>query len=448
MSRRSPRPSEPVRAVFAREDGKILDHPELLMAAVGGGQPRAVDPAELTPIPRGSDLYLLPGRTALGVNPKTGTIQGVDEAGSCAAAAFLAPAWTLQLHPAYETRENAPTLPLFAYSAIGFADDQFWTSAVRVDPDTRQDPWRFDEARLPEQVRERVKQSDGNLVVQQLERCALEYRCRAAQNYFIGRHEAPIPTSITCNSRCVGCISLQSDGSFPASHERVRRAPTPQEIADMALDHLARVPDGVVSYGQGCEGEPLLGGELLPRSVELIRAGSESSTININTNGSVPDVVDAMCEAGLDSIRVSLNSPRESIYDPYYRPATYRFEDVKESLRRVKAHTKFRSINYLVFPGVTDTEAELEAMTAFNEEVDLDLIQMRNLNIDPELYRSILPAGSVEDGMGMQQWMRAFQERFPHIQYGYFNPTKASYALMRRRRRKHSSGGAPHGSAD
>lgn len=435
MSRRSPTPSEPVRAVYARSDGTILDHPELLMAAVGGGRPRPVDPSELTLIPRGSDLYLLPGRTALGIDAATGGIRAVEELDSCAAAAFLAPAWTLQLHPAYETRPDAPTLPLFAYSAIGFADDQFWTSAVRVDPDTRQDPWRFDEERLAGQVRERVRASEGNLVVQQLERCALEYRCRAAQNYFIGRHEAPIPTSITCNSRCVGCISLQSDGTFPASHERVRRAPTPQEIADMALDHLSRVPDGVVSYGQGCEGEPLLGGELLPQSVKLIRQGSERGTININTNGSLPDVVEAMCEAGLDSIRISLNSPREDLYDAYYRPANYRFEDVKESLRRVKKHGRYRSINYLVFPGVSDTEAELEAMTEFMREVELDLIQMRNLNIDPELYRSILPEDTVQEGMGMRNWMRAFQERFPHIQYGYFNPNRASYELMRKRER-------------
>jgi len=108
---------------------------------------------------------------------------------------------------------------------------------------------------------------DGNLIVQQLEKCALEYGCRAAQNYFIGRHEAPIPTSVACNSKCIGCISLQPDGEFRASHDRIRRAPTPDEIADMAAGHIARVPNGVVSFGQGCEGEPLLGRELLPAAV-------------------------------------------------------------------------------------------------------------------------------------------------------------------------------------
>lgn len=420
--------------VYALQDGSLLDHPTLRMAASSGGGPRPVEPEELIPLPRGCDLYTLPGRTALGIDPGSGEAVAFDQDGSSAAAAFLAPAWTLQMHPAYETREGAPTLPLYAYAAIGFADDQFWTSAVRVDADNRQDPWRFDEERLTGQVESRVAALEGNLVAQQLERCALEYKCRAAQNYFIGRHEAPIPTSITCNSRCIGCISLQSDGSFPASHERVRRAPTPEEVAAVALDHLSRVPDGVVSFGQGCEGEPLLGEDLLPASVRLIRAGSREGTININTNGSLPAVVDAMCREGLDSIRVSLNSPRPEIYDPYYRPANYSFDDVRESLAVMQRHDRYRSINYLVFPGVTDTETELEAMSAFVADMDLDLIQMRNLNIDPELYRSILPEGAVQEGMAIEEFMRRLSERFPHLRYGYFNPTKAGYAAMRARR--------------
>jgi wyosine [tRNA(Phe)-imidazoG37] synthetase (radical SAM superfamily) len=421
--------------VYALADGSVLDHPTLLMAATRGGPPRAVDPGELVPLPRGSDLYLLPGRTALGIDPESDAAVAFEGDGEVsAAAAFLAPAWTLQLHPAYEKQADAPTLPLYAYSAIGFADGKFWTSAIRVDADNRQDPWRFDETRLTGQVHERVSRLPGNLVAQQLERCALEYKCRAAQNYFIGRHEAPIPTSITCNARCIGCISLQSDGNFPASHERVRRAPLPAEVAAVALDHLSRVPDGVVSFGQGCEGEPLLGEELLPASVALIRAGSAEATININTNGSRPDVVEAMCEAGLDSIRVSLNSPRPEIYDPYYRPANYDFDDVRESLAVVKRFNRYRSINYLVFPGVTDTEAELESMIDFVGDCDLDLIQMRNLNIDPELYPSILPEGSVSEGMGMKEFMSRLNARFPHLRYGYFNPKKTEYERMRRSR--------------
>ena len=137
----------------------------------------------------------------------------------------------MYLHPAYRALPGAPSLPLYAYAALGFADGRFWTAGARVDDDIRQDPWRFDIETVRGRVERRLGDEGGNLVIDSLRRCALDYHCRAAQNYFLDRHEAPIPTSIACNSRCLGCISLQPDGSFPASHERIRRAPTPDEDA-------------------------------------------------------------------------------------------------------------------------------------------------------------------------------------------------------------------------
>lgn len=428
------RPKETVRMVYARPDGSILDHPELLMAGVGGGRPRPVRTDELIPLPRGSDLFLLPGRRPIGLDPSTGTATGWDEDDATAVAAFLAPAWTMFLHPAYRTLADAPALPLFAYSAVGFADGKFWATGVRVDEDVRQDPWRFDAKRMPSLVARRLAEASDNLVVQQLERCALQYGCRAAQNYCIGRHEAPIPTSVACNSKCIGCISLQPDGEFKASHDRIRRAPRPEEIADLAVGHIERVPEGVVSFGQGCEGEPLLGRELLPEAVRQIRARTSRGTVNVNTNGSLPAVVDAMCRAGLDAIRVSMNSARDPIYTAYYRPKKYTFDDVRETLRVMRRHDRFRSINYLVFPGVTDTDEELDAISSFIEDADLDLIQMRNLNIDPELYRERLPEGTVREGFGIGVFMQRLRERFPHLHFGYFNPSKETYARWRAER--------------
>jgi wyosine [tRNA(Phe)-imidazoG37] synthetase (radical SAM superfamily) len=428
------RPKEPVRMVYARPDGSILDHPSLLLAGVGGGAPRPVRDDELIPLPRGSDLFLLPKRRPIGLDPSNGAAISWDDEDATAVAAFLAPAWTMFLHPAYQTLDEAPALPLFAYSALGFADGRFWATGTRVDEDIRQDPWRFDATRVEKQVARRLAGSPENLVVQQLEQCALQYGCRAAQNFFIGRHEAPIPTSVACNSKCIGCISLQPDGEFRASHDRIRRAPRPDEIADMAVAHIERVPEGVVSFGQGCEGEPLLGRDLLPEAVKQIRARTSRGTVNVNTNGSLPNVVDAMCRAGLDAIRVSMNSARDPVYTAYYRPKKYTFDDVRETLRVMRRHDRFRSINYLVFPGVTDTDDELDAISSFIEDSDLDLIQMRNLNIDPELYRARLPQGTAREGFGMGVFMRRLQERFPHLHYGYFNPSKETYARWRSQR--------------
>jgi wyosine [tRNA(Phe)-imidazoG37] synthetase (radical SAM superfamily) len=419
--------------VFSRPDGTVLDHPGLLMAGVGGGDPRAVREDELIPLPRGSDMFSLPGRRPVGIDPDSGEAEVWSGDGEevFGVAAFLAPAWTLFLHPAYATLENAPALPLYAYGTVGFADGQFWATGVRVDEDIRQDPWRFDPRRLRSQVRQRLAEMPGNRVAASLERCALEYNCRAAQNYFIGRHEAPLPTSASCNSRCLGCISLQPDGQFPASHERVRGRLAATDVAAVALDHIKRVPDGVVSFGQGCEGEPLMAGDLLVETVSEIRRQTDNGTINLNSNGSLPDVVARMCAAGLDALRVSINSVRRPIYDAYYRPVDYHLDDVVRSLQIMRDHGGLRAINYLVFPGVTDTDEELTALELFIQDVDLEMIQMRNLNIDPEVYEQQLPADAVHEGMGMARFMARLKERFPDLRFGYFNPSRQTYQAWR-----------------
>jgi pyruvate-formate lyase-activating enzyme len=345
-----------------------------------------------------------------------------------AVAAFLSPAHTGCDTVPFHTEEGAPALPTYAYTAVGFADEQYWASAVRVDPDVRQEPWRFPEPAIRDGVALRARELPGNQVVEQLERCALEYKCRAAQNYFLARHEAPLPVSVACNAQCVGCISLQPDGTFRASHERLMTAPSPDAVAELALGHLDRVPDGVVSYGQGCEGEPLLLGDVLVAATRKIRERTTQGTINLNSNASKPDVVRELVAAGLDSIRASLNSPRPDVYDAYYQPRGYSMAEVRESLRLVHEGGGHTAINLLCFPGVTDTEAELEALAEFIEAVGLDLVQMRNLNIDPELYRRIVPPGTVSRGWGMRWLMDGLGTRFPALGFGYFNPPLTSPA--------------------
>ena len=142
--------------VFAGADGTIYDHPELEMAGVDGGEAIAVPARDLVLLPRGSDLFVLPDRNPIGIDPQTG--RAVEYTGEgrpvSAVAAFLAPAHTLTHLPAYRPRHFAQPLPLFAYAAIGFAGDEFVAAGVRVDPDPRQDPWRFDRGRLEKQLSE------------------------------------------------------------------------------------------------------------------------------------------------------------------------------------------------------------------------------------------------------------------------------------------------------
>ncbi|MGI8583326.1 MAG: carboxypeptidase-like regulatory domain-containing protein [Chitinophagaceae bacterium] len=76
--------------------------------------------------------------------------------------------------------------------------------------------------------------------------------------------------------------------------------------------------------------------QVIKEAIIEIRKHTDKGSINNNTNGSDTKAVKALCEAGLNSIRVSTNSVREEIYTPYYRPNNYNFKDIIKSLKVVK----------------------------------------------------------------------------------------------------------------
>ena len=404
----------------------MYDHPHLVMVGDAGRGPECIGPEELVPVPPGSDFYTLPGRQPVGMDPDTGEIV-VMEGPYTAVSVFLAPAWLRLRHPIYQRQDDAPILPLYAYSAIGFSGDSFCTAAVRVDPEGRQDPWRFDLEKIASNVQIRRAQSPDNQLIQQLERCATEYGCRAAQNYFLGRWEAPLPISEGCNAACLGCISLQPKGSCEAAQERILKSPSAQEIAEVALEHIHRVDKAVVSFGQGCEGEPLLRGDAMEEAIQIIRQETDKGTIHLNSNASLPLVVEKLCRAGLQSLRISMNSAVDQTYNRYYSPRGYTFDDVRESGRTITRHGGFLSLNLLVFPGVNDTESELAALEEFIEDTGVDMIQMRNLNVDPESYMALVGPDSFGTDIGFLSMMQRLRARFPKLQYGYFNPPHQSF---------------------
>ncbi len=179
-----------------------------------------------------------------------------------------------------------------------------------------------------------------------------------------------------------------------------------------------------MSFGQGCEGEPLLMWETIKESIIEIRKHTKKGSININTNGSKPDAVEQLMKAGLDSIRVSLNSARADIYTKYYQPNNYRFEDIVESLRVVKKYGGWSSINYFVFPGMTDSIAEFDALCELINTTGLSMIQWRSFNIDPDWYLGKMGVTDTGEFMGMKQMLELIHEEFPQVKFGYFNPPK------------------------
>jgi pyruvate-formate lyase-activating enzyme len=414
--------------VYADEAGNIVDFPELEMAGSSAGRLKRIRPNEWISLPPGSELFHLPGRFPVGYDPSLGSFRTLEKdpysgnGAISAVAAFIAPAHTGLYTAAYNSTKDAAILPLFAYSSVGWYEGDFVVAAVRIDSDPRQDFNEFDAAEIERNARRRMKARKDNRLVQHLGNCALGYGCPAAKNYFLDRWEAPLPTSPVCNAHCLGCISLQKDSGVCATQDRIRFVPTAEEIAGVAVPHLKSAPRAVVSFGQGCEGEPLLQSATIGQSIRLIRSATSRGTVNMNTNASLPDQIAALRDCGLDSIRVSLNSCRPEYYHRYYDPQGYTFADVKDSIRVMKRAGGFVSLNLFVLPGFTDHPAEVDALSMLIEKTELDLIQMRNLNIDPEWYLSHIRFKGDGRALGILKAIELLRSRYPDLRFGYFNP--------------------------
>ncbi|OEU70731.1 MAG: radical SAM protein [Desulfovibrio sp. S3730MH75] len=415
-SKKKPRPL----LVYADKDGQIFDHPELEMICRRGDELAQPKPEEYIPLPPDSEFFLLPGRIPIGLDPETGEIVEVE---GTAVAAFACPGLTLTGLAAYGNTDDAPVLPMFSYGAVGFANGRFWITAKVVDEDKRQVFTKIPRQKIDSGAKRLMKDMPENRLVRHLATCALTYGCPAAQNLALGRFEAPLPTSQTCNARCLGCISEQPEESgFPSTQERIKFTPTADEVTEIMHYHAKRESRPIFSFGQGCEGEPLTEAKLLTESISRYRSEGGKGTVNINTNGSLTATIKPLAEAGLTSIRVSINSFLEPVYNAYYRPKGYKFEDVIATIFEAKKHGIHVSLNYLFFPGVNDTENEADELIKVVKESELDFIQLRNLNIDPDLYMELVEQYDFGPGMGFVNFRKRIKKECPWIKFGYFNP--------------------------
>ncbi|NTV12976.1 MAG: radical SAM protein [Desulfobulbaceae bacterium] len=415
--------------LYANEKGEICDLPELGMAGRSGRDFQVPDLSSLIPLPPGSELFLLDQRFPVGFAADSNEFLRLEEDPEQpgrqvrAVAAFMAPAHTANHLAAFEKDDGeVKPLPLFAYTAVGWYQEQFWVSAFRSDADRRQEPGRFAAAKIRQATNRRLKESPNNRLIQHLGKCSLTYGCPAAVNYFMDSWEAPLPTSPACNAACLGCISLQPSGCCPSTQERINFVPTAEEIAGVAVPHLERVAHGVVSFGQGCEGEPLLQAETIEKAIRLIRRRTGRGTVNLNSNSSLPEAVARLAEAGLDSLRVSMNSAQLDYHRRYYRPKGFDLNSVKESIRAMKDADRFVSLNYFILPGFSDDPAEAAALHELLRETGPDFIQLRNLNLDPDWYLDDLGFQPTGTALGIPVWLTQLKKNFPKLRFGYFNP--------------------------
>lgn len=410
--------------VCSDEEGQFWDEPSLRAAARSGMTIRPPHRDELSPLPENAQLQYLPGRLPLAweVGESTDNEPLICES-AYVLAAQLPSGWTRTLLPAWEVEAGSEILPIFGYTAVFSHHGQLWCAAVQTENNPRWDPCKYALPELDDCIKEVKERFPNNRLLGQLEICAKEYGCYNAQNIFYGRWEGASPISPQCNAGCRGCISKQPDGAPPSPQIRLNFTPSVEEIVELGLFHIGRAERPIFTFGQGCEGEPLLQAARAAEAIKIIRQHTDKGTLHMNSNGSLPQNALKLFEAGLTSMRVSMCSAREETYNGYYQPRGYKFADVLQTIKLGREHKVWISVNLLLLPGLTDTPREVEALVKMFNELDVNMVQLRNLNIDPDwLFTQIDPP--TEKALGVPAFIETLKRECPNLRIGSHNPAR------------------------
>ncbi|GAB7387875.1 radical SAM protein [Bacillaceae bacterium] len=404
--------------VYADKKGNLYDHPRWTAVGRNGDIVTEILEDELIPLPAGATLVSLPNTHPIAIDKKTGEMKRLS-GDYQAVGALLPQGYTRLLLPGYVKTDRAYKLPLFGYTAVVWKDGKFYVAAQRSDEPDKWNPENFPLQEIELQVNALLNAHPENRLYRHLSHCALEYECLTAANTFLRRWEGAVPVSFACNAGCYGCLSEQPpDSGFPAPQTRLQFKPTVDELVEVMLNHLVTA-ESIISFGQGCEGEPATQAALITEAIRRVRQQTDMGYININTNAGLTDHIKAIVDAGLDLMRVSIISAIDEHYNAYYRPRGYDLRNVARSLRYAAERGVYTSINYLVFPGVFDREEEMEAMIDFVRQNGVKRIQLRNLNIDPESYLAMIPKPQGEL-FGMKRALEIYRAELPGVAIGSY----------------------------
>lgn len=413
--------------LYTNEKGELFEHLGMGLLGRSGREWVVPEDNEMILLPEGASLVTVPCHIPVGIDKKD-KLSYFEDAPynkgekAYAVAALLPQGFTRTLLPACITREKEKPLPLFGYAAVGFKDEQVYVAAVQSDQHHKWHPVNYNTDQLSEKIELMLNKYPENRIFRQLAHCSMEYGCYTAQNVFYQRWEGGIPTMKTCNADCIGCIS-ESHTGVDSPQNRINFSPAVEEIAELGIEHLLNAEEAIISFGQGCEGEPSLNARNLAPAIRKMREKTEKGTININTNAGYTEGIKLMCDAGMDAMRVTIFSCSEENYNTYHRPKNYSLTDVKNSILYAKNKGLIVSINLLTFPGFTDTEDEIQSLLNFIRECPVDMIQLRNLNIDSDfLMKNFATAGP---GIGVTGFIELLQKDLPQIKIGsYTHPVR------------------------
>ena len=404
-----------ITALYADENGEIFDAPGIGGVGRIGNDIVKLKSEDLIKLPDSADLMFLPKRQAVGI-ARDGKLTKIN---GQAVSAILPAGYTRTHLPAFEAQSKSQQLPLYGYTAVVLYRDDLYAAAIYTDENHKWDPSHYNDRDLKKLIRRVKRDLPNNRLVDHLANCSLEWHCLTAQNLFYRRWECGLPSSPNCNARCLGCISLQESECCPSPQSRINFKPTIDEIAEIGIYHLTTAPEAIISFGQGCEGEPSLNADNISEAIKKIRFKTQRGQINMNSNAGYFDGVKKIIDAGLNSIRVSIISAKDESYNAYYR-ATYKLENVKQSIRYALDKNVYVSLNMLYLPGFNDREDEIDEWIKFFEELPVQMIQVRNLNIDPDIFLDTMPVSNAKM-LGTKKFLQTLRERFKNLQIGNFS---------------------------
>jgi len=409
-----------MRVCAARPDGSLEVIGGFRPAARSGSRVVSLEAVDLIPLPEEATLMHLPGRAPLLLG--TGGEPVETEAELVAVAAVLPVGYVRTLLPASRRLPGSRRLPLYGYAAVAEHRGRMMVAAFRSDDFEWWAPARYGIAELDVAIDRARSALPGNRLVDHLANCATVNRCYTAQNTLLRRYEAALPASPACNADCLGCLSLQSDGLAPAPQPRMSFAPTSDELAEVAAYHLGGEDSAIVSFGQGCEGEPLTRDGAIIAATRRIREEHPSATIHVNTNGSKPDMLQRLIDAGCNSVRISAISFTESVFRAYYRPVGYSLDDVIACGRAMAGSGGQVCLNLLTFPGLTDNPDEIDRTISACRTMGVHQVQWRSLNVDHDWLGDVLTSAGNDlgGGIGIRSAYDLVRSRLPGVEHGNF----------------------------
>ena len=412
------------RAVHADRGGRILvaDHPALAFDGV-----KAVPFADAIPLPPETPVVAIE-REAL-ASERSGRPRRLG-AGRLTAAALLAPGHLRTLLPAYVDEPGKADLAPRQYAAVA-ADESgaLFVAATLIEANAVP---THTKAEIAAKVAEGLRKSPGDRLVRQLARCAREYGCRPAAGAFFGEGECALPIAAPANERPPASIAPKRDGEAEPT-EAAAFHPNTEEIAERAIAHFA-AGGAIASFGQACEGEPLLAAREVEEAVAQIRLRTRDGMVHLTTNGSLPAGLRRLRSAGLDSLSIRLLSARAGTYESLHGPDGYRFPDIRATLRLAIELRLAVTLHFLVLPGVFDRPEELADLIALLAELPAgSTLIVRDLHSDPLRTLARLHSRGVEP-VGVAASIERIRREASHVRIGAFLRPVAAAATAKARR--------------